>query len=104
MEIIIVLAACGFALWWFFIRDAKTSDFSAPYKVETPTPTPVATPAPEEVIVVENAVAPAAVVEQAPAKPARKPAAKKVATPAKKAAPAKKPAVKKAKAAPSKKV
>ena len=104
MEIVLVLLVVAVAAWWWISRDkpskGEMETLVAPYKVDTP----VEEQKPETVIVVPDAVVPAAILEQAPTKPARKPAApKKTATaPAKKAAPAKKPvAAKKAKAAPS---
>ena len=34
MEIIIVLAVCGFALYWFFVRKSPVAEVdTAPYKV-----------------------------------------------------------------------
>lgn len=95
MEIIIVLAVCGFALYWFFVRKSPVAKVeTAPYKVEA-TPAPAAEP--DAVVVVENAVVPEAVVA-APAKKPRKPRAPKAPaakTPAAKTPAAKKPAVKK---------
>jgi hypothetical protein len=95
MEIIIVLAVCGFALYWFFVRKSPVAKVeTAPYKVEA-TPAPAAEP--DAVVVVENAVVPEAVVA-APAKKPRKPRAPKAPAakaPAAKTPAAKKPAVKK---------
>jgi len=93
MEIIITLAVCGFALYWFFVRKSPVANVEpAPQKVEA-TPAPAVEP--DAVVVVENAVVPEAIVAT-PAKKPRKPRAPKAETPAaKKAAPAKKAAVKK---------
>jgi hypothetical protein len=109
MEIVLVLLVVAVAAWWWITRDKKEmSTLVAPYKAETPKAEEV-TLGSEAVVVVPNAVVPSAILEQAPAveeapkKPARKPAAPKkpAAAPAK--APAKKPVAKKAKAAPSSK-
>jgi type IV secretory pathway VirB10-like protein len=110
MEIVLVLLVVAVAAWWWITRDKKEmSTLVAPYKAETPKAEEVMPVGTEAVMVTPNAVVPAAILEQAPAveeapkKPARKPAAPKkpAAAPAK--APAKKPVAKKAKAAPSSK-
>lgn len=88
MEIIIAFAVFCVALWWFFIRDDKKPEASAPYKVETP-PTKIEAIEPE-------ATTPAPVVVEAPA-PAK--AATKPKAPAKPRAPAKPKAAPKAKPA-----
>jgi hypothetical protein len=111
MEIILVLVLAGVAAWWWMTRNKNEIDtIVAPHKSETLKVEEV-TLGSEAVVVVPNAVVPAAILEQAPAvaeapaKPARKPATpKEVVAPAAKTAPAKKPAVaKKTKAVPSSK-
>jgi hypothetical protein len=109
MEIILVLVLAGVAAWWWMTRNKSEIDtIVAPHKEETLKVEEV-TLGSEAVVVVPNAVVPSAILEQAPAveeapkKPARKPATPKEAV-ATKTAPAKKPAVaKKAKAVPSSK-
>ena len=95
MEIIIgliVIAAAGYFV--FFRKKDEPLVISAPYKVDAaPAPAPVVEP--EAVVVVENAVAPEAVVAEAPAKKPRKPRAPKAVTVVEKKPVAKKPAVKK---------
>jgi hypothetical protein len=96
MEIIIgliVIAAAGYFV--FFRKKDEPLVVSAPYKVDAaPAPAPVAEP--EVVVVVENAVAPeAVVVAEEPAKKPRKPRATKTAAVVEKKPVAKKPAVKK---------
>ena len=90
MEIIIVLAILGVALWWFFIRDEKKSDAevtSAPYKVPEPAAT-IPTPLVVEVIPTGTEASSAAPAKaKAPAKPK---------APTKAKAPAKAPAKPKA--------
>ena len=87
MEIIVALVFLGGALWWFFIRDEKKPEVSAPYKVETPAPAVVGKPADEIVETTAPAAEPAKATKPKTAARTAKPK-----VPAKAKAPAKAPA------------
>ena len=90
MEIIIGLVILGGIAWFFFMRNDKKTEVSAPYKVETPAPVVEAIPAGTEATMAASAPE-VAKPAKAPAKPK---AAAKPKAPAKTAAkaPAKAPA------------
>lgn len=97
MEIIIIIALLGLALWWFFMRgsSASVSKVETTSKVETPSP---ALDIPSVDAVAMGVVQVAAAVPEAPAAPAkkaRKPRAPKVEKAVAAKAPAKKTAAKK---------